>query len=71
MEENKTMSDITVPKSQIVKLAKSIEHLDDTAPVTFEYVLSCCFPTVWDNICQIMRNNYTKGYIDGISSNKN
>ena len=61
--ENKEVKQITVPKSQVEKLFKSLKNCPDDTPVTFEYVLMCLFPSVWYNIENAITNAYTQGYI--------
>ena len=61
--ENKEVKQITVPKSQVEKLFKSLKDCPDDTPVTFEYVLMCLFPSVWYNIESAIKNAYTQGYI--------
>ena len=49
---------------------KLTQHSDDTE-VTFEFLLTFLFPTVWSNIQEEMRNQYTRGYIQGKEDAKN
>ena len=44
------IKEITVPKFQIDKLAKSLKDTPKDTPITFTYVLMCLFPSVWTNI---------------------
>ena len=57
------IKEITVPKFQIDKLAKSLKDTPKDAPITFTYVLMCLFPSVWTNIQSALQDAYTKGYL--------
>ncbi|MBQ6629827.1 MAG: hypothetical protein IJH65_13560 [Methanobrevibacter sp.] len=61
---------VKVPKSRITKLAQAVEHLEDDAPVSIEYVLMALFPSVWENMQQSLKNAYTKGYLEGLKENE-
>lgn len=45
-------------------------HSDDTE-ITFEFMLTFLFPSVWNSIQEEMRNQYTKGYVQGKEDAKN
>ena len=61
---------VKVPKSRITKLAQTVEHLEDDAPVSIEYVLMALFPSVWENMQQSLKTAYTKGYLEGLKENE-
>lgn len=61
---------IKVPKSRITKLAQTVEHLEDNAPISIEYVLMALFPSVWENMQQSLKTAYTKGYLEGLKEKK-
>lgn len=61
---------VKVPKSRITKLAQAVEHLEDDAPISIEYVLMALFPSVWENMQQSLKNAYTKGYLEGLKENE-
>lgn len=61
--ENKEIKQITVPKSKVEKLLKSLKDCADDTPVTFEYILMCLFPTVWTNIQKALKDAYMNGYL--------
>jgi hypothetical protein len=61
--ESKEVKQITTQKSQIEKLLITLDRCTDDTPITFEYVLMCLFPTVWNNIQKALKDAYTNGYL--------
>lgn len=61
----------TCPVKQIRNIYKNTKALPDTAPLTLEYVLTACFPTVWSNVQAALNDQYTQGFIAGKESAKN
>lgn len=53
------------------KVLKKMENLPDKTEITFEFLLTALFPSVWYNIQEEMRNQYTKGYLQGKEDAKN
>lgn len=53
--------------ADLEKLAKKIRQVssDDTAEVSFEFIIASLFPTSWNNITTALNNQYTQGYIQG------
>ena len=49
---------------RMVNKFKANTDLED-AEVSFEFILNCFFPTVWNNIQKEMSHQYTLGYIAG------
>ena len=43
----------------------------DNADVTFEFLLTALFPSVWSSIQEEMRKQYTRGYLQGKEDSKN
>lgn len=65
------MDNITTKLGRIRKMVNKLtQHSDDTE-VTLEFLLTFLFPTVWSNIQEEMRNQYTKGYVQGKEDAKN
>lgn len=62
-----------VPFSKLKRMVESIENhfvesperLDDVE-LSFEYIIGSCFPTVLDNIKNALKEEHTKGYIEGL-----
>lgn len=54
-------------KRQIDKMAKSINNLSPDTKVSLEFVLTALFPTVWHNIQEEMKKQYTQGYLEGLN----
>lgn len=67
---SKEIESINVSKLQIEKMYKAIKNLPEETPISFEFILTALFPTVWDNIQKTMRDYYTKGYIEGLKEGK-
>lgn len=62
--------DIT-SKKQINKMLKSLKEIEEDDPISFEYVMTALFPTVFFNIQEKMKEQYTKGYIQGLQEGGN
>lgn len=61
------MEDLVVKYKTLKKIIGILEDRD-TKPdddVKFEFIIGSCFPTVYQNIKEEMRKQYTQGYIDG------
>ena len=63
-------NDTKVPNvyvTDLEKLAKKIRRAnnDDSVEVSFEFIIASLFPTSWENIVNAMKQQYTKGYIQG------
>lgn len=52
-------------KRIIKNLAKN--SFEDDDDVSFEYIVGSCFPTVYSNVMDEIKNQYTLGYIAGCS----
>lgn len=55
----------TCPVRQLRKVYNKTLMMEDSAPITLEFLLTACFPTVWENINKAMNDMYTRGYIQG------
>lgn len=49
---------------KIVKNLRKVNGMKDQE-ITFEYLCSSCFPTVWNNVKDALAEEYRKGYLDG------
>ena len=61
------MENLTV-KYKILKKIMEILEDKNTQPndnIKFEFIIGSCFPTVYQNIRDEMKKQYTQGYIDG------
>jgi hypothetical protein len=64
-----------IPFSKLKKMVESIENhfvesperLDEVE-LTFEYIIGSCFPDVFNNIKEALKEEHTKGYIEGIKA---
>lgn len=65
------MNKIVTRLGQVRKMVNKLKlHSDDTE-ITFEFMLTFLFPNVWNSIQEEMRNQYTKGYVQGKEDAKN
>lgn len=56
-------------KGRIDQMALSLKQLQEEDKVGLEFVLMYLFPTVWTNIQEEMKRQYTLGYMEGQSEN--
>ena len=54
-----------IPLKVIRKIAKKFEDKPDDYKLTFTYIMTACFPTVFKNIMSYCKDCYTQGYIKG------
>ena len=60
--------DISIVKlSHLEKVVKNLRRQSGTKDmdITFEYLCSSCFPTIWNNVKDALTEEYRKGYLDG------
>ena len=61
-------------KSAVASIEKHFqdepERLDDIE-VSFEYVIGSFFPKIWDKIQNSLKEEHTKGFIEGFEAGKN
>jgi len=65
------MNKIITKLGQLRKIVKKLDKFDDNTDITFEFLLTALFPSVWSNIQEEMRNQYTRGYLQGKEDSKN
>lgn len=56
-------------KGRINQMARSLKQLQEEDKVGLEFVLMYLFPTVWTNIQEEMKRQYTLGYMEGQGEN--
>lgn len=54
-----------IPLKVIRKITKKFEDKPDDYKLTFTYIMTACFPTVFKNIMSYCKDCYTQGYIKG------
>lgn len=65
------MNKVITKVGQLRKIVKKLNKLDDNADITFEFLLTALFPSVWSSIQEEMRKQYTRGYLQGKEDSKN
>ena len=65
------MNKVITKLGQLRKIVKKLNKLDDNADITFEFLLTALFPSVWSSIQEEMRKQYTCGYLQGKEDSKN
>lgn len=65
------MNKVITKLGQLRKIVKKLNKLDDNTDVTFEFLLTALFPSVWSSIQEEMRKQYTRGYLQGKEDSKN
>ena len=65
------MNKVLTKLGQLRKIVKKLNKLDDNADITFEFLLTALFPSVWSSIQEEMRKQYTRGYLQGKEDSKN
>ena len=65
------MNKVLTKLGQLRKIVKKLNKLDDNADITFEFLLTALFPSVWGSIQEEMRKQYTRGYLQGKEDSKN
>lgn len=69
------MNEITVKYKDLKKLMRLIREktpdLHDETEISFEFVMSLCFPYVLKNIQDEMKRQHAQGYADGLKVKMN
>ena len=63
--ENKTIKEMTIPVSRILKLAEMLKDLEPNERIGFTYIISFLCPNAWKNIQDSLKEEHTKGYMEG------
>lgn len=61
----------TITVGKLRNFLKKIENLKDEDTVTFEFVLTALFPTVFQNIQKYTNDCFRRGYAQGRRDEKN
>lgn len=65
------VEELTIPLSVIRKITKKFENQPDSFKLTFTYIMTACFPTVFKNIMSYCKDCYMQGYLQGKEDAKN
>lgn len=60
--------DVSIVKlSHLEKVVKNLRRQSGTKDmdVSFEYICSSCFPTVWSNVQEALIDEHMKGFLEG------
>ena len=67
--ENKPFATVKVDKlKRVIAAWEAIKNKDsnnEDLEMTMEYLIVSCFPDLWKNFQSNIKDQYTKGYIDG------
>ena len=71
--DNKNVTSVARIERMIAKLKKDNPLIDDWEKymLSFEFICASLFPNCYQRITEEMKNQYTKGYLQGIKDNKN
>lgn len=59
-----------VPFSKIKNFVEKNKVLKDDAPITFEFLMTMCFPTIFQSIQKYANDCYTSGYLEGLKEGR-
>ena len=54
-----------IPLRAVRRMCEKFKDMDDSTPLTFEFILTAFFPSVYRNIMDEINKQYTKGYVQG------
>ena len=60
-----------IPIKILRKITKKFEKEPDDFKLSFTYIMTVCFPTVFNNIQSYCKDCYTQGYIKGKEDGQN
>ena len=63
--EHKTIKEMTVPVHRILKMSEMVKDLNPDTKIGFMYIISFLFPSAWNNIQDALKEEHTKGYMEG------
>lgn len=69
MEKNLSITKLSHLKKLIASLEKNGSPEVDM-DISFEYIVGSCFPLVYQNVLNKLKDEYTKGYIQGLVEGK-
>ena len=64
------IDDLKIDIDKFNKVVKAIKK-SEMKEVSFEFLVSSCFPKAMNNIKEEMRRQYTLGYVEGQKEGKN
>lgn len=56
--------EMTVSKERFLKIAQIVKE-SESEEILFSFVIGSLFPDAWNNIQASLRDEHTKGYIEG------
>ena len=65
------MDKITVSLKRLREIVNNLKILPDDNEVSFTYVVGSCFPNLYKNVMDSLKDSYTEGYIQGLKDAKN
>lgn len=60
-----------VPLSKLKALVKRMRNMSDDTEITFEFLMTALFPTIFESVRSYMKDCYTAGYQAGLEAGKN
>ena len=54
-----------IPLRRLRKITKQFDGMDDSTPISFEFMMTPFFPSVWNNIQDYCRANWEEGFKAG------
>ena len=60
-----------IPIEVLRKITTKFEDKPNDFKLTFTYIMTACFPTVFNNIMSFAKDCYTQGYIKGLEDGHN
>lgn len=60
-----------IPLSRLRRIVRQMDDRESQLPITFEFLMGSCFPTIYDTIQARLTDEYTQGYIQGYKDANN
>lgn len=54
-----------IPLRRLRKITEQFKGMDNDTPISFEFIMTAFFPTVWENIQNYCRLNFEEGFKAG------
>lgn len=51
-------------------LRRIINGYPNDTKLSFEFLVGSCFPTAYQNMLNLLREEHTKGYVEGVNENE-
>lgn len=68
--KNKELYVDPIPLSRLRKVVNQMKLYSDETPISFEYIMTAFFPSVWENVKNYGKDCYTEGYAQGLKEGK-